>query len=122
MNPAHQLVDRYIQSWNETDAARRRSLLDRLYTAEVVYTDPQCRAHGRQTIDATIAHVQSLFPDHSFRVGSAIDAHHDMARFQWHLLAPGSDDPVVIGFDVLVFDQEQISQVCGFIDKAPQPQ
>lgn len=120
MSTVQRMIDCYIQSWNETDTERRRALLDELYTGAAVYTDPLCTANGHAAIDATIAHVQSIFPDHRFQLGSSVDTHHDMARFQWHLLAPGSDDPLIIGFDVLMFDQGRISQVCGFIDKAPQ--
>jgi len=119
MSSAQDIVDRYIESWNEADAARRRTLLEALYTSEAVYTDPLGKADGRQSIDATISHVQSAFPGHRFQLGSAVDAHHDLARFQWHLLAPGNDDPLVVGFDVVVFDQGRISRVHGFIDKAP---
>ncbi|MGE4336150.1 MAG: hypothetical protein AB7E55_09270 [Pigmentiphaga sp.] len=50
MSPAQDIVDRYIQSWNETDVARRRTLLEKLYTSEAVYTDPLCRAAGRETM------------------------------------------------------------------------
>lgn len=55
MNHAYDIVDRYIQSWNETDSLRRRALIEGLYTEQAVYTDPMIQSKGWQAIDATIA-------------------------------------------------------------------
>jgi hypothetical protein len=54
-----------------------------------------------------------------FTLNGPIDAHHDLARFAWHLGKPGSDEPIVIGFDVVATAQERIQQVFGFLDKVP---
>lgn len=116
----HTLVDRYLQGWNETDALRRRVLIEETYAEHAVYTDPMVQASGWEAIDATIAAVQSMFPGHVFRLGGPVDAHHDMVRFQWHLAAPGADEPLVIGFDVAQLDGGRIRQVLGFLDKVPQ--
>jgi hypothetical protein len=120
MNHAHNIVDRYIQSWNETDPLRRRVLIEELYTEHAVYTDPMIQAKGWEAIDATIASVQTMFPNHVFRLGGPVDAHHDMARFHWHLDAQDGSEPLVIGFDVAALDQGRIRQVFGFLDKVPQ--
>ena len=120
MNQTHQIVERYINSWNETDSLRRRVLIEELYAEHAVYTDPMIHAKGWEAIDATIAAVQAMFPNHVFRLGGPVDAHHDMARFQWHLSAPGADEPLVIGFDVAALDAGRIRQVFGFLDKVPQ--
>ena len=120
MNQVHDIVDRYIQSWNETDPLRRRALIEELYTEHAVYTDPMIQAKGWEAIDATIVAVQAMFPNHTFRIGSPVDAHHDMARFHWHLDAPSGGEPLVIGFDVATLDQGRIRQVFGFLDKVPQ--
>ena len=52
------LVQRYIASWNETDAGRRRAAIDALYTERCSYTDPLAAVSGREGIDAFIAGVQ----------------------------------------------------------------
>lgn len=120
MNQAHHIVDRYIQSWNETDSLRRRVLIEELYTEHAVYTDPMIQAKGWEAIDATIAAVQAMFPNHTFRLGGPVDAHHDMARFHWHLDPRDGSEPLVIGFDVAALEQGRIHQVFGFLDKVPQ--
>ena len=54
-----------------------------------------------------------------FTLGGAVDAHHDQARFSWHLGPAGAAEPVVIGFDVAVVEQDRIGSVYGFLDKVP---
>lgn len=119
MNHADQLVDRYIQSWNETDPLRRRVLIEDIYAEQASYTDPMVQAKGWEAIDATIAAVQNMFPGHVFELGGQVDAHHDTLRFHWHLTAPGANEPLVIGFDVAALDDGRLRQVYGFLDKVP---
>jgi len=55
----------------------------------------------------------------SFRLGGAVDTHHDQARFTWEL-GPAGADPVVIGFDVAQRDADgRLALVLGFLDKVP---
>ena len=117
---AHALAERYIASWNETDALRRRSLVEDVYNEHARYTDPVVDASGWPAIEATIVAVQGMFPGHRFSLAGPVDAHHDTLRFHWHLAAPGADEPLVIGFDVASLEDGRIRQVFGFLDKVPQ--
>jgi hypothetical protein len=63
--------------------------------------------------------VQQQFPDFVFTLGGAVDAHHEQARFSWHLGPAGAAEPVVVGFDVAVLDGDRIGSVYGFLDKVP---
>jgi hypothetical protein len=121
MQHAHELAERYIRSWNETDALRRRALIEDVYAEHAGYTDPMIEARGWEAIDATIAAVQNMFPGHVFSLAGEVDAHHDTLRFHWHLAAPGAEEPLVIGFDVAALEQGRIRQVYGFLDKVPMP-
>jgi len=115
-----QIVERYIDSWNAADPARRRELIDGLWAADGRYTDPLADVQGRDQIDAVIGAVQQQFPGLVFKLGGAVDANHQQARFSWHLGAAGGDEPLVIGFDVLVLDGDGLIQnVHGFLDKVP---
>ena len=118
-NDMTDLAQRYIDVWNETDAAKRRALIDQLYTEDAGYTDPLADAQGRDAIDATIAAVQEQFAGLEFSLPGPVDAHHGTARFQWHLGAPGADEPLVIGFDVAVTEAGRLHRVYGFLDKIP---
>lgn len=119
MQDTHQLIERYIASWNETDALRRRALIEQVYTEQARYTDPMVQARGREAIDATVAAVQKMFPGHVFKLEGPVDAHHDTVRFTWHLAAPGASEALVIGFDVAALEEGRIGTVHGFLDKVP---
>jgi len=112
------IVRRYIDSFNETDARRRRAAIDSLYTEDCSYTDPNVALTGRDAIDAFIAGVHQQFPGVVFTLAGAVDAHHDQARFTWHAGPPGAA-PVAVGFDVTVFDNGRIRRVYGFLDRVP---
>ncbi len=114
-----QLVERYIESFNETDPARRGALIEQLYTPDAGYVDPQVELAGREQIDAFIGAVQQQCPGYAFAVGGPVDAHHSQARFTWHATAPGEAEPAFVGFDVLVASDGRVENVYGFIDRAP---
>lgn len=119
MSDMNELVQRYIAAWNETDAAARQAVLAEVLAEDAVYTDPLVSVRGRDGLDATIAAVQGQFAGLVFSLGGAVDAHHDIARFTWHL-GPEGAEPIVIGFDVAVVGEDgRISQVLGFLDKVP---
>ncbi|UGB46310.1 nuclear transport factor 2 family protein [Frateuria edaphi] len=119
MNATRKLIANYIRAWNETDPLRRRVLIEDVYAEHAIYTDPLAQARGWEAIDMTIDAVQGMFPGHVFTLAGDVDAHHDLARFHWHLAAPGADEPLVIGFDVAELDEGRIRRVHGFLDKVP---
>jgi SnoaL-like domain len=119
-NPMQEIIERYIAAWNETDPAARRGLVDALWAADGSYTDPLAEVHGPAEIDGLIGAVQQQFPDFVFTLGGPVDANHNQARFTWHLGPEGAGAPPVIGFDVVVLDENgQIRSVHGFLDKVP---
>jgi hypothetical protein len=114
-----EIIERYLEAWNETDAAARLALVERLWAADGSYTDPLADAHGPEAIAGLIGAAQQQFPGLVFTLGGPVDANHDQARFTWHL-GPAGGEPVVIGFDVVVLDSAgQIASVHGFLDKVP---
>lgn len=113
------VIARYLACWNETDPDARRKLIDEVWTIDAEYTDPLVQAHGFDQIDATIGAVQQQFPGLVFSLAGPIDAHHRQARFTWGLGREGAE-PLVIGFDVAVTDDDsRIRTVLGFLDKVP---
>ncbi len=118
MDSPQEIVERYLDTFNETDANRRRELLSTLYAADSTYTDPHVQVRGLQQIDGFIIQTQERFPGFTFTLGSAVDAHHAQARFQWHA-GPPEDPDRYIGFDVIVTDEGRIRSVYGFMDEAP---
>ena len=118
-NVADQLVAGYIACWNETDPLRRRNLIEDIFAEHATYIDPMVESKGWEAIDATIAAVQGMFPQHRFVLAGTVDAHHDTMRFGWQLSAPDADEPLVIGFDVAILEKGRICHVYGFLDKVP---
>jgi hypothetical protein len=112
------VVTQYLEAFNETDAGRRRELLEALCTSDCTYTDPHVDLQGPEQIDAFIAQTQERFPGFTFTLGSAIDAHHGQARFQWHA-GPSEAPDTYVGFDVIVTEDGRIRSVYGFMDVAP---
>jgi hypothetical protein len=119
MTEVQQLVQRYIETWNETDPGRRRALVSEVFTEDAAYTDPLVAVSGHAAIDQFVGAAQAQFAGLRFTLGSPVDAHHDQARFAWHLGEPGAESPIVIGFDVAVMREGRMREVFGFLDKAP---
>ena len=119
----HDVIERYIASWNQTDPQLRRKLIDKMWAPDASYIDPLAEAHGRDAIDATIAAVQAQFPGFAFTLLDSVDTHHNQARFTWGLGpadAPADADPLVVGFDVAVAGSDgRLTTVLGFLDKVP---
>lgn len=113
------VIERYIQAWNQTDPRLRRMLVDQVWDEDAIYIDPFAEARGRDDIDALIAAAQAQFPGLRFRLIGPVDAHHRQARFTWGLGLDGAE-PVVLGFDVAVAHKEgRLLSVYGFLDKVP---
>ncbi len=113
------LATRYIDSWNQTDAAARRAEIGKLWTENALYTDPLVSVQGHDEIDAAIAGVQSRFPGFEFRLASPADGHHDQFRFSWEL-GPRDADAPIAGSDVAVVGPDgKIQTVLGFLDRIP---
>jgi hypothetical protein len=82
MATIEQTVENYVASWNETDARRRRALIDQTWTGDARYVDPLMRGDSPSEIDVLLAGVQQRFPGHEMRLAGPVDAHHDRVWFE----------------------------------------
>ncbi|MCP2325264.1 hypothetical protein HDA40_003771 [Hamadaea flava] len=132
-----EIIQKYLAAWNATDAVARQELIAEVFTADVRYTDPLADVTGHEQLDGLLAAVQGQFAGLEFRLGGAVDAHHDIARFTWHLgprdVGPNAraeredggsahnsgGEPIVVGFDVVELIDGRIAKVYGFLDKVP---
>ena len=115
MSEVTALIDRYIDMWNETDAARRAALVAAIWTENALYLDPVLRGDGRDGIHAMVGQVHERFPGHRFRRTSDVDTHNDRVRFGW-ALAPADGPPVVQGVDFAAIADGRLAAVTGFFD------
>jgi hypothetical protein len=116
MNDTIDVIGRYIDAWNETNAERRRSLIARNFVEAASYVDPMMEGHGHAEIDAMIGGVQERFPGLRFRQAGIVDSHHASVRFCWEL-APEAGDPVAKGTDFAALAEDgRLRSVTGFLD------
>lgn len=114
------LIDDYIAMWNETDAKRRRELIQRIWTERARYADPAAQAEGHAAIDSMVAGVHQRFPGHRFARTSEVETHNGQLRFTW-TLGPAGKDPIVIGTDFGTVAEGRLASMTGFFDKVALP-
>ncbi|WP_242904518.1 nuclear transport factor 2 family protein [Actinomadura terrae] len=117
MSTVNDLIQQYIDVWNERDPAARDALLKAALTEDSVYSDPDyagLRGHGE--LSAAITKAQEKFGDLVFTLGTVIDVHHDTALFTWKLGAPGGEKPVATGYDFVELAGDRIRRVVGFFE------
>ena len=112
-------VDANLAAYGEPDAARRAELIAQAWAPDGHLIDPPLDARGHDGIDAMFVAVQGMFPGHRFRRTTAVDAHHDRARYGWELVAP--DGTVALaGVDYAEVDDDgKLRTVTGFFGEAP---
>lgn len=112
-------IDTYLEAYGEPDATRRRKLVSEVFAPDAHLVDPPLDGQGHEGIDAAFGAVQRQFAGHSFRRVSGVDAHHDIARYGWEMVAP--DGSVALaGMDVVVLDDAgRLTKVVGFFGELP---
>lgn len=118
MTDAQTIADRYIELWNERDAARRADILAAAWSSDARYTDPLATAKGAAEISALIGGVQQRFPDFSFALIGKVDSFGDNLRFSWGLGPKGADAPIK-GTDFASVRNGKLESVTGFLDQVP---
>lgn len=112
------IVDAYLATWN-SEGEHRAQLIAEHWAPDVAYTDPLAEVTGHTELTALIDAVRQQFPGCVFTPVGEPDTHHRQLRFRWGL-GPAGAEPIVIGFDVLVMDDDgRIRDVYGFLDKVP---
>ncbi|MFE0013329.1 nuclear transport factor 2 family protein [Mesorhizobium sp. NPDC059054] len=112
------IAQNYVAAWNETDAARRASLLDTAFTRNVNYRDPIMQGDGHDGMSQLIEGVQQQFPGFRFSLRGTPDGFGDYIRFSWNL-GPEGVDSVIEGTDIGVIENGRLKSVTGFLDKVP---
>jgi hypothetical protein len=113
------LIHRFIDAINDTDAAGRRATIEEILTPDCTYTDPEIAVEGHDALDAAFAALQQRIPP-GFRFGltAPVDVHHHQARFFWRFSAPEAGTPAATGSDVAVFADGRIRHLYAFFDAA----
>ena len=100
----------------------RQQLLAQTLLPEVTYCDPTVTLAGVEALSDHISSVLNERPGALVQRTSAIDCHHDMARFAWHLQkADGTTLPE--GLDVVAVDKTtgKLTSIMGFFGPLKRP-
>jgi SnoaL-like domain len=109
------LIDRYCEAWTEPEPARRADLLRSVWAEDATYTDPSVHAAGASALLAHIGEVQARRPGAKVFRTSAVDAHHGVVRFAWHVVqADGTALPEGLDIAFLTADGAKLDRVIGF--------
>ena len=111
----------YCEAWNTPDRNARDRLLERVWAADGVYSDPEpTLAAGRAALSDAIAEFQHHYPGARFRC-SAPQMHHRSMRVSWILLRPDGTQ-VTHGEDFYDMAPDgRISRIVGFFGPPPEP-
>ena len=107
-------IERYLETWNEPDGEVRREQTRAIWAGDGRLADPLIDAVGPDAIAAAIGDLRAQMPGHSLTRTTAVDAHHDHARFGWTVNGP--DGTVALaGIDVVTFARDgRIQSAVGF--------
>jgi hypothetical protein len=108
------LVDRHLAAYGEPDATLRSKSIASIWHAEGRLVDPPIASAGHQGIGDLAATLLSQFPGHTFVRTTAVDAHHEFARYGWALRNHEGVE-VLRGTDFVTLDVDgRIQQIVGF--------
>ena len=113
-------IDAYVAAWAETDADKRRALIERAWAADGSYVDPIADIEGRDALSEMIAGFHAQSPGSTIVKTSGIDQHHDKIRFAWAMR--GADGKTMLeGIDVGEVDADgKLALIVGFWGAPPE--
>jgi hypothetical protein len=114
MPSAEQLIDAYCAAWNEPAPAARTEQLEAVLAQTARYTDPRADVMGAAALSAHIETVRATRPGSRVVRATAIDQHHDIARFGFRVVS-GNGAELLHGLDIIqLTDDGRIATLIGF--------
>jgi hypothetical protein len=99
-----------IEVFGERDPDLRRAAIERTYTEDVVFLDPDEIVEGYDALDAKAGRLLEGAPGFVFSPAGPIYVNHDMGYLAWNL-GPEGQDPVVRGLDTCFVRDGRIAKV-----------
>lgn len=108
------VIDLCFDALVEPDPARRAELVAAAWAPDGTFVDPLFLAIGHDEIAAVSDAVVGGYPGQRFVRTTEIDAHHDVVRYGWALVAPDGSITVT-GLDVAELAEDgRLRTVHGF--------
>jgi hypothetical protein len=113
------LLRRNLDVFGDNDSARRRAVIDEIFTEDCVFYDPRNGIYrGRDEIDRIAGAIKATHPDFQYQPIAEPDVSGDGGRIQWVSGRPG-EAPAYAGTDFIVAREGRIAAVYLFFDKLP---
>jgi hypothetical protein len=108
-----------LEVFNERDDAARQAAGARIYAEDIVWTDDDGVSRGRAALDARAVALQAKLGDLQFVADGPAYQTLGAGVLAFHLVAPGSDEPVVSGLDVAIVRSDVIVELYTVLTKQP---
>src|SRR5258708_40165091 len=105
--------------FGENDPARRRAVIDEIYTEDGVFYDPSRGVYrGRDEIDRIAGAIRATHPDFQYQSIAEAEELGNAGRLQWVSGRPG-EAPAYAGTDFIIARDGQIAALYLFLYKQP---
>jgi len=102
-------VTRYIEMWNEPDAAERRAIIDAQWAPGAGNYTLTMEAKGLDAIEARVTRAYDAYVGsglHRFQQHQPYVAHHGAVRVWWEMVTVDGGEVVGLGQEFLVLDDQ----------------
>jgi len=105
--------------FGENDPARRRAIIDEIFTEDCVFYDPGGGVYrGHDEIDRVAGAIKATHPDFRYQPIAGPEELGNGGRIQWVSGRPG-EAPAYAGTDFIIARDGRIAAVYLFFDKLP---
>lgn len=116
-------TERFIALCNESDAAKRHTLIDQTFTENAVYFDTVHAGTAHEGIESAWSTVMAHVSSAEVSLTAEPEMHHDWVRMRWALVPDGKPDVQLEGTYVCqVAEDGRFTRMIGFLDKVPASQ
>src|SRR5438270_12015156 len=103
--------------FGENDPARRRAVIDEIFTEDCVFYDPKGGVYrGRDEVNRIAGEVKATHPDFRYQPIAELEEVGNGGRVQWVSGRPG-EAPAYAGTDFIIARDGRIAAVYLFFDK-----
>src|SRR5712671_6008147 len=104
--------------FGEIDPARRRAVIEEIYTEDVVFCEPKGVYRGRDEIDRIAGAIKATHPDFQYQPIAEPEEVGNGGRVPWVSGRPGGA-PAYAGTDFIIARDGRIAAIYLFFDKLP---
>jgi hypothetical protein len=104
------LLDNLFAVFNVRDPERRREAIERNYTEDVTWTDPDATFHGYEAMNEQAEKLLERMPDFVFSAAGPVHVSGDLGLLAFNMGVPGQS-PAVSGIDVALVRDGRIARL-----------